>query len=101
MGMTFPLQVAQSRLRVVQKDDDCCSGKPELQGMIPCLRAIFSEKGVCGLYFGIIPKLVSTATRAAFMFAFYEKPHWLIRRMRRKSIKPIAKQIGRSIKTMR
>lgn len=82
--LTFPMQVAQSRLRLAGRGG---SAGPDLAGMIPCLRAVFHEKGFAGLYVGLLPKLVSTVTQAAFMFAFYEKVHAAIRRMSRQGLR--------------
>lgn len=79
--VTFPLQVAQSRLRNAKCGKD---GMSNLQGMLPVLRAIFAEKGFRGLYIGMLPKLLQSVTQAAIMFAIYEKVHWAIRRMSRK-----------------
>lgn len=85
--LTFPLQVAQSRLRVAREASQprldetkhAAGRKPELQGMVPCLRAIWEDRGLRGLYSGLFPKLVQTVTQAAFMFALYEKVHRFIR----------------------
>mmetsp|Transcript_89813 Transcript_89813/g.257331 ORF Transcript_89813/g.257331 Transcript_89813/m.257331 type:complete len:337 (-) Transcript_89813:30-1040(-) len=78
--LTFPLQVAQSRLRAVRGQ---ASLPPELRGMVVCLQSVYRTNGVAGLYFGLVPKLLQTVTTAAFMFAFYEKIHVVIRRATR------------------
>mmetsp|Transcript_122074 Transcript_122074/g.352815 ORF Transcript_122074/g.352815 Transcript_122074/m.352815 type:complete len:320 (-) Transcript_122074:90-1049(-) len=79
--LTFPLQVAQSRLRATRHDKTDSAQLPaHLRGMVPCLRHIASEAGIFGMYVGLWPKLLQTVTQAAFMFAFYEKIHWVIRR---------------------
>jgi len=105
--VTFPLQVAQSRLRAAGKNLQSSAAvcappaglpstagilpnpqegtnpamlSPDLQGMLPCLRAAFRDEGLKGLYFGLLPKLLQTVTTAAFMFALYERMHLLIRR---------------------
>mmetsp|Transcript_14411 Transcript_14411/g.50646 ORF Transcript_14411/g.50646 Transcript_14411/m.50646 type:complete len:337 (-) Transcript_14411:18-1028(-) len=78
--LTFPLQVAQSRLRAVRGQT---SLPPELRGMVVCLQSVYRTNGVAGLYFGLVPKLLQTVTTAAFMFAFYEKIHVVIRRATR------------------
>merc|ERR1712100_924030 len=80
--LTFPLQVAQSRLRAVKKGSNQNLGsnrQPELQGMVPCLHAIWLEGGIRRLYAGLGTKLLQTVTQAAFLFAFYEKVHRVIR----------------------
>lgn len=85
---TFPLQVAQSRLRAARdRGTDVDERKPELQGMVPCLRAIVKESGFAGLFSGLVPKLVQTVTQAACMFAFYEKIHWAIRRYSQRQLR--------------
>eukprot|EP00933_Yihiella_yeosuensis_P080372 TRINITY_DN93781_c0_g1_i1.p1 TRINITY_DN93781_c0_g1~~TRINITY_DN93781_c0_g1_i1.p1 ORF type:complete len:336 (+),score=58.25 TRINITY_DN93781_c0_g1_i1:25-1008(+) len=88
---TFPLQVAQSRLRIAAGSDQ--SDRPDLQGMVPCLKALYREKGLGGMYFGLGPKLMQTVTQAALMFAFYEKVHWIIRRASRRGMKRLAAYI--------
>ncbi|CAE8615330.1 unnamed protein product [Polarella glacialis] len=85
--LTFPLQVAQSRLRLAPAGDAL---RPELGGMVACLRAVYKEKGLRGLYFGIFPKLLQSVSQAAFMFAFYEKVHWAIRRLSRQGVRKLA-----------
>lgn len=86
---TFPLQVAQSKLRAFRDKKHGQAGRlpPELNGMIPCLRHAYAEGGVTGLYRGLWPKLVQTVTQAAFMFALYEKILWFIRRGSRKVLR--------------
>jgi adenine nucleotide transporter 17 len=76
--ITFPLQVAQSRLRAASNVK--CPPRPELRGMVPCLFALLSEDGVASLYAGLLPKLLQSVTQAAFMFALYENIHRLISR---------------------
>lgn len=79
---TFPLQVAQSRLRAVKEASPAspdCKRRPELEGMMPCLHALWLEGGVSRLYAGLGTKLLQSVTQAAFLFAFYEKIHRTIR----------------------
>merc|ERR1719331_979540 len=59
---TYPLQVAQTRLRVATD-----------KTMLECLADVVAEQGWQGLYVGIYPKLTQTCSTAAFMFLFYEK----------------------------
>lgn len=89
---TFPLQVAQSRLRAAGSQG---AARPELRGMVPCLLSLLREKGFAGLFIGLLPKLLQTVTQAAFMFVFYEKMHWLIRRLSRKAVRRLARRIWR------
>jgi len=79
---TFPLQVAQSKLRAHESQDVV----PEVRGMVSCLRALVRERGVLALYSGLLPKLLQTVTYAAFMFTFYEKVHWVIKRLFRRHL---------------
>lgn len=89
---TFPLQVAQSRLRAAREavvgatvKELALQPRPELQGMVPCLMALLREGGLNALYSGLFPKLVQTVTQTACMFAFYEKIHWVIRRFSKRT----------------
>lgn len=99
--LTFPLQVAQARLRNARGASAGSGQRPELQGMIPCLRAVLRENGVGGLYFGLLPKLLQTVTQAAFMFAIYEKVHWVIRRLSHKGAKSMRRLVRRNLKRLR
>lgn len=87
--LTFPLQVAQSKLRAFRDKSAIQGGgtPPELSGMLPCLRHVYMESGTRGLYKGLWPKLVQTVTQAAVMFALYEKILWLIKRGTRRTLK--------------
>lgn len=92
---TFPLQVAQSRLRALRNHP----GELRRGDMVTCLLALWREKGIGGMYLGLAPKLLQTVTQAAFMFAFYEKVHWLIRRLSRRGVSGLAKRaLGGGIK---
>lgn len=96
--LTFPLQVAQSRLRNAKEASSGNMQRPELQGMVPCLRALLLENGIGGLYFGLLPKLVQTVTQAALMFAIYEKVHWAIRRASRKGMRRLMRRGRRRLR---
>jgi len=82
---TFPLQVAQSKLRA-HKDNNG-QGRPELSGMVPCLKYIFREAGMQGLFTGLWAKLLQTVTQTALMFVIYEKIHYAIRRANRQALR--------------
>lgn len=86
---TFPLQVAQSKLRACQETarGHEAGAQPEMGGMIACLRNVLAERGIRGLYFGLWPKLLQTVTQAALMFAIYEKIHFLIRHLNRRAMR--------------
>lgn len=51
--------------------------------LISCLRELFRERGFRGLFLGLGPKLSQTVLTAAFMFMFYEKIYFVIRRASR------------------
>jgi adenine nucleotide transporter 17 len=62
--LTYPLQVAQTRLRMERFKH---------LSMLVVLRALLAEKGISGLFQGCSAKLAQTVLTAAFMFAFYER----------------------------
>lgn len=82
---TFPLQVAQSKLRAHK--DQGGQGRPELSGMVPCLKYIVRQAGMQGLFTGLWAKLLQTVTQTALMFAIYEKIHYAIRRANRQALR--------------
>eukprot|EP00929_Paragymnodinium_shiwhaense_P037147 TRINITY_DN19841_c0_g2_i2.p1 TRINITY_DN19841_c0_g2~~TRINITY_DN19841_c0_g2_i2.p1 ORF type:complete len:363 (+),score=63.43 TRINITY_DN19841_c0_g2_i2:191-1279(+) len=96
---TFPLQVAQSRLRAGQEGSGNGSVKSSpnaVAGMLPCLRAVVAENGLGGLYVGLVPKLLQSVANAAFMFVFYEQMHAAIRQaLRNRGVKRLARRMGR------
>lgn len=64
---TYPLQIAQTRLRSQKKNT--AEGKPpKYHGTLDCLVKIVNEDGVGGLYQGINAKLLQTVLTAAFQF---------------------------------
>lgn len=67
--LTYPIQVAQSRLRADRKD---ASGKRKYKGTIDCLRKIHAQAGYAGLFRGMRAKLFQTVLTAAFQFMAYE-----------------------------
>ena len=62
--MTYPLQVAQTRLRNASK---------EYKGTVDCLNKIYDKDGVSGLFAGISSKLAQTVLTAALMLLIYER----------------------------
>ena len=60
---TYPLQVAQTRLRLQSSNAT----------ILLILSDLYQREGVCGLYRGCHAKLFQTVLTAAFMFAFYER----------------------------
>eukprot|EP00928_Gymnodinium_smaydae_P009507 TRINITY_DN13570_c0_g1_i1.p1 TRINITY_DN13570_c0_g1~~TRINITY_DN13570_c0_g1_i1.p1 ORF type:complete len:306 (+),score=45.62 TRINITY_DN13570_c0_g1_i1:74-991(+) len=75
---TYPIQLAQSRLRNT-KHIDCSS--EEYSGVVDCLVKTARKDGVRGLFRGMEAKLWQTVLGAAFHFAVYEKLIQLIQRM--------------------
>jgi hypothetical protein len=97
---TYPLQVAQSRMRASanarkqprgvdgaattsttatgggrpgkDKHDDA-TALPVYRGTVHCLLKIYKDEGVKGLYKGMDAKLLQTCLTSAFMFLFYER----------------------------
>jgi adenine nucleotide transporter 17 len=75
--LTYPLQVAQTRLRIEKNQ----------RTMLAVLLAIHLDKGFPGLFQGCSAKLAQTVLTAAFMFAFYEKIlALLLKSMKRKRL---------------
>lgn len=66
---TYPLQVAQSRLRAGKKDDD----GHKYTSTVDVLRRIFAKKGFWGWFNGMEAKLLQTVSTAAFQFLTYEQ----------------------------
>jgi adenine nucleotide transporter 17 len=76
---TYPLQVAQTRLRTSkQKSSDSGEGRGSIKeehyrGILHCLEILYRTRGIKGLFQGLEAKLGQTVLTAAFMFMFYEK----------------------------
>ncbi|XP_065190057.1 peroxisomal membrane protein PMP34-like [Sycon ciliatum] len=79
--VTYPLQLAQSRLRAQQRTSS--TGGPQsrslggfrtvVHNLVTCLRGVYRESGMAGLYKGIEIKLLQTVSMSALMFVAYEK----------------------------
>ena len=76
---TYPLQVAQTRLRF---------GKCEYAGTFDCLRKIYAREGRSGLYRGMETKLWHSTLISALMFLSYEKIQLAVERAIRASAAP-------------
>jgi adenine nucleotide transporter 17 len=83
---TYPLQVAQSRMRASanarkQGSDGKTTSEmkgdeetlPVYRGTMHCLLKIYKDEGMKGLYKGMDAKLLQTCLTSAFMFLFYER----------------------------
>jgi len=69
--VTYPLQVAQSRLRYSKTQVKDSVGLR--QSTWSCLRDLFHERGIPGLFIGIETKITQTVMNSALMFLFYER----------------------------
>jgi adenine nucleotide transporter 17 len=69
--VTYPLQVAQSRLRFSKTHIKDSVGLR--QTTRSCLMDLFREKGVAGLFLGVETKIMQTVLNSALMFLFYER----------------------------
>ncbi|CAM9503240.1 unnamed protein product, partial [Heterosigma akashiwo] len=67
---TYPLQLAQNKLRVKETDNN---GKPRHAGTAACLGAVAREGGVRACYRGLDAKLLQTVLAGAFTYLNYEK----------------------------
>mmetsp|Transcript_32116 Transcript_32116/g.39531 ORF Transcript_32116/g.39531 Transcript_32116/m.39531 type:complete len:336 (-) Transcript_32116:693-1700(-) len=67
---TYPLQIAQSRLRADRGKED---GTRTHQGTVDVLKKIYAQYGVKGWFKGMEAKLWQTVLTAAFQFLTYEQ----------------------------
>ena len=80
--VTYPLQIAQSRLRSSRVASGkskgqtagaaAADGVPTYTGTIDCLHQLYAKDGVRGWYRGMSAKLWQTVLTAAFQFTAYE-----------------------------
>jgi len=68
--LTYPVQLAQSKLRADRKQKD---GKRNYSGTFDCLRKIHAQAGTAGLFRGMRAKMWQTVLTAAFQFMMFEK----------------------------
>jgi adenine nucleotide transporter 17 len=71
--VTYPLQVAQSLMRVQQKKQAPSATDKPNDGILACLTQIYKEDGVSGLFAGLEAKLLQTVLTAAISLVTYEK----------------------------
>lgn len=83
--VTYPLQVAQSRMRVQKKAQDGSAPSTSLTG---CLAQIYADRGVTGYFAGLQAKLLQTVLTAAISLVTYEKLVALILVAMRQPTKP-------------
>lgn len=66
--VTTPLDVAKTRIMLADKSDSLASGK-----VTSALRAIKAERGVAGLFAGVVPRVLWITVGAAIFLGSYEK----------------------------
>jgi solute carrier family 25 S-adenosylmethionine transporter 26 len=66
--ITTPLDVAKSRIMLADKNDALASGK-----VLAAIRAIRAERGVRGLFAGVVPRVIWISVGAAIFLGSYEK----------------------------
>ncbi|KAG7386641.1 hypothetical protein PHYPSEUDO_015425 [Phytophthora pseudosyringae] len=87
--VTYPLQVAQSLMRVQQKTAKTAETEPaRATGLTGCLAQIYADRGVAGYFAGLQAKLLQTVLTAAISLVTYEKLLALILLMMRQPAKP-------------
>ncbi|KAG6622659.1 Mitochondrial Carrier (MC) Family [Phytophthora cinnamomi] len=87
--VTYPLQVAQSLMRVQQKTLDTQQERPARPtSLAGCLAQIYADRGVAGYFAGLQAKLLQTVLTAAISLVTYEKLLALILLMMRQPAKP-------------
>merc|ERR1711939_1209534 len=74
---TYPLQIAQSKLRA-DKGQNTDPSKRNYKGTVDCLKKIHAQYGTKGWFKGIEAKLWQTVLTAAFQFLTYEKVQLLV-----------------------
>ncbi|GAB1599153.1 S-adenosylmethionine mitochondrial carrier protein [Argonauta hians] len=72
-GTTTPLDVAKTRIMLAKKDSTLASGK-----IIPTLKIIYFEKGVSGLYAGIVPRTMWISAGGAIFLGIYDEVKHLL-----------------------
>ncbi|GMF19759.1 unnamed protein product [Phytophthora fragariaefolia] len=86
--VTYPLQVAQSLMRVQQKTLDKQEHPARSTSLAGCLAQIYADRGVGGYFAGLQAKLLQTVLTAAISLVTYEKLLALILLMVRQQAKP-------------
>ncbi|KAG1690483.1 hypothetical protein DVH05_019423 [Phytophthora capsici] len=84
--VTYPLQVAQSLMRVQQKMPTTES--TQATGLTGCLAQIYADRGVAGYFAGLQAKLLQTVLTAAISLVTYEKLLTLILLLMRQPERP-------------
>ncbi|KAG2385888.1 hypothetical protein C9374_003037 [Naegleria lovaniensis] len=75
--LTYPLQVAQTKLRTSKKtmteEETKKTGIKKYENTLDCLIKMFQEEGIYGWYRGVGNKLVQTLLMSAFHLTIYDK----------------------------
>lgn len=66
--VTTPLDVAKSRIMLASSSDSLASGS-----VLGALKAVKAEKGVAGLFAGVVPRVVWISLGAAIFLGSYDK----------------------------
>lgn len=66
--LTTPLDVAKTRIMLAERSDSLASGK-----VFDALRTVHGEKGMRGLFAGVIPRIIWISVGAAIFLGSYEK----------------------------
>lgn len=66
--ITTPLDVAKTRIMLAERSESLASGK-----VITALRAVHKEKGIRGLFAGVVPRVLWISVGAAIFLGSYEK----------------------------
>lgn len=66
--LTTPLDVAKTRIMLADKAESLSSGR-----VLPALKAIRAEKGIQGLFAGVVPRVLWISVGAAIFLGSYEK----------------------------
>lgn len=66
--ITTPLDVAKTRIMLAERSDALASGR-----VMPAIRAIRAEKGIRGLFAGVVPRVIWISVGAAIFLGSYEK----------------------------
>jgi solute carrier family 25 S-adenosylmethionine transporter 26 len=73
--ITTPLDVAKSRIMLAERTDTLASGK-----VLTAIRAVRDEKGIRGLFAGVVPRVIWISVGAAIFLGSYEEAITLLTR---------------------
>ena len=71
-GLTYPLQLAQTLLRLQKKNNAESNDEICYNGTLDCLCKQYSAGGIPALFYGMNTKMLQTCLTAAFQFVTYE-----------------------------